>query len=315
MEPKRSEAGIKWGIVSTIKADEREILEFAAYHLELGAHRLYIHLDDPEQETFDRLKAHPKIRVFACDEAYWRKRGKRPVKHQARQTANATRLYRRARDVDWLIHIDVDEFLWPGPPLADQLAALPADILCARVRPIEALAGPEPLFKGFIPAGPEREATVERLYPRFGAFVKGGFLSHLAGKLFVRTGLGPTTLKIHNVFVGDQMNPGETELRDTLLCHNHAKNWDEWIASFQYRLSQGSYRAELAPSRPREHGGLTLHEVLSTIHDSEGDAGLRAFYDELCADTPSLRGALEREGLLHRCELDLTAKYRKQFHG
>ena len=35
----------RWGIVSTIKASEREILDFAAYHLELGAHRLYLYIN------------------------------------------------------------------------------------------------------------------------------------------------------------------------------------------------------------------------------------------------------------------------------
>lgn len=292
----------------------RDVLAFAAHHLELGAQRLYIHLDAPDPETFAALKAHHKIRVFSCDADYWRKLGvKRPAKHQARQTANATRIYRSRAEVDWLIHIDVDEFLWPPAPMAETLAALPPEVLCARVRPVEALAGDGNHFKGFIPPGPAREATVARLYPRFGPYVKGGFLSHLAGKLFVRTGLGEVTVKIHNVFLRDRMNPGEIELRDTLLCHCHAKSWDQWIAAFRYRLEHGSYRAELAPARPRDQGGMTIHEVLSLIHETEGEPGLRAFYDELCADTPDLGAALKAEGLLHRCDLLLDQKTRKQF--
>ena len=308
----------RWGIVSTIKADHRAVLDFVAYHVELGAHRLYIHLDVPAPETFAALKAHPKVRVFTCDAAYWRRLGvARPAKHQARQTANATHAYRsRATEVDWLIHIDVDEFLWPDDPVDQTLAALPAKVQCARVRPIEALAPVDGLpvhFKGFLPAGPEREATVARLYPRFGPYVKGGFVSHLAGKLFLRTGLGAATIKIHNAFVDGVMNPGEAELDSLRLCHCHAKSWDQWLAAFQYRLTHGSYRAELAPARARDKGGLTLHEVLSLVQDSEGEAGLRAFYDELCADTPALRLALETEGLLYRCDLQLEAKRQKQF--
>ena len=304
----------RWGIVSTIKAPKAEILDFAAYHLELGAQRLYIHLDDPDPDTLATLKAHPKIRVFACDAAYWRKQGvKRPAKHQARQTFNATRIYRRPAEVDWLIHMDVDEFLWPEGRVDQRLGALPATTLCARVRPFEALAGDGTQFKGFIPAGPAREAVVERLYPRFGAFVKGGFLSHLAGKLFVRTGLGDLTVKIHNIFRGEEMNPAEVELEAIRLLHCHAKSWEQWMSAFRYRLEHGSYRAELAPARARDKGGLTLHEVLSTIHRAEGDAGLRAFYDELCADTPRLRAALQAEGLLYTCDLGLGEKTRKQF--
>lgn len=303
-----------WGLVSTIKAPAPEILDFAAYHIERGAHRLYLYLDEANPEAFAPLKAHPKVRVVTCDDAHWRRLGRpRPAKHQLRQTANATHAYRHRAEVDWLIHMDVDEFLWPDAPVADLLDALPPDTLCARARPIEALAGDGTLFKGFIPAGPERDAIVERLYPQFGRYVKGGFLSHVAGKLFVRTGLGPLTIKIHNVFRDCEMNPAEAELGDIALCHCHAKSWEDWIAAFRYRLEHGSYRAELAPARARENGGLTLHEVLSLIEAEAGEPGLRAFYDELCADSPALRAALKAEGLLRECNLELPQKRRKHF--
>lgn len=289
------------------------MLNFAAHHIELGAHRLFLYLDAPNPEAFAELKAHPKVRVFTCDDAHWRKLGiKRPVKHQVRQGANATDAYRRkGAEVDWLIHMDVDEFLWPDKPLTDILGALPEDALCARIRPAEALAGDGTLFKGFIPAGPRRAATVTRLYPRFGAHVKGGFLSHVAGKLFVRTGLEPMEIRIHNVFHGDRTNPGEVALDKALLLHCHAQSWEDWIAAYRHRLAHGSYRAELAPTGP--DGGRTLHQVLTGIETAEGEAGLRAFYDELCADTPALRRALEAEGLLHRCDLQLDVKRRRQF--
>lgn len=303
-----------WGLSATIKAPRDAVLEFAAHHLDLGAQRLYLYLDAPDPETFNLLKAHPKIRVATCDDRHWKKlAGKRPAKHQVRQTLNATHAYARKPEVDWLIHMDVDEFLWPAAPLPDLLGDLPADVLCARVRPIEAIAGSADLFKGFIAPGPEREAIVDRLYPVFGPYLKGGFVSHVAGKLFVRTGLGPLTVRIHNVFRGDDMNPGETELDRVELCHCHTTGWDHWIASFRYRHAKGSYRPDLAPSRPRDRGGMTLHELFDEIERDSGEAGLRAFFDEVCADTPDLRAALDREGLLRVCELDLAAKRRRHF--
>lgn len=308
----------KWGLVSTIKAPASEILDFAAYHLDLGAHRLFIYLDEPNETARTHLKAHPKVRVFTCDAAHWKKLGlTRPSKHQPRQTANATHAYGRKPEVDWLIHMDVDEFLWPDAPMDQILSRLSDGTLCARTRPIEALSGDGSLFKAFIPSGPDRDTTVERLYPTFGHHVKGGFMSHLAGKLFVRTGLGDVrnkpTFKIHNVFLGNQMNPGETELDDVALCHCHAKSWDDWRAALRFRHARGSYRAELAPSRPRDKGGMTLHELLSEIEADGGETGLRAFYDELCAATPRLTNALRAEGLLRECNLQLAARRRKHF--
>ncbi len=300
----------RWGLTATIKAEADQILRFAAYHLERGAHRLYLYLDAPCPDAMPFLKAHPKIRVRVCNDGYWRRHGgRRPAKHQLRQTANATHAYARKPEVDWLIHMDVDEFLWSEQEIATALGALPDDALCARVRPVEALNADADLFKGFLPAGPLREATVARLYPTFGAYVPGGFLSHLGGKLFVRTGLGPLTVKIHNVFQDAVMNPGESPLPGIDLCHCHATSWAQWSASYRYRVTQGSYRAELG----RGTGGLTLHELLMGIEAEAGEPGLRAFYDEICADTPRLRTALQADGLLRHCPRDLDGALARHF--
>ena len=60
-----------WGLSATIKAPPAEILHWAAYHLEAGAHRLHIYLDDDNRAAFDRLRSHPKVRVTLCDADYW----------------------------------------------------------------------------------------------------------------------------------------------------------------------------------------------------------------------------------------------------
>lgn len=305
----------KWGLCATVKTDAQSLLEFCAYHLEAGAHRLFLYLDAPCPDARSHLKAHPKIRVTDCDTAFWSKRKNgRPEKHQLRQTANATRAYRRqAGGVEWLAHIDADEFLWSAQPLGSLLAALPEEALCARVRPVESLAGPGEAFKALPPAGAERQAVLARLYPRFGMLTKAGFLSHTNGKLFVRCGLDGLRFKIHNAYLAGIENPCLVELDGGELCHVHARDWESWLAHYRYRLENGSYRSDLAPNRPRSDGGQTLHEVLKAIESRAGTTGLRAFYDELCADTPGHRAKLEAEGLLRIRPLRLDELRRKHF--
>ncbi|SEQ40240.1 glycosyltransferase family 2 protein [Thalassovita taeanensis] len=308
----------RWGIVSTIKAPVAEILDFCAHHLDLGAHRIFVYLDDDNRAAFDRLSAHPKIRPTLTNDAYWRQLGfKRRAKHQSRQFENARHAYGRAGDVDWLTHIDVDELLWPARPLADQLADLPPDCLCARIRPVEALApcGPSDVthFKACAAAQPKRKTQTAQLYPTFGLHLNGGFLSHVAGKMIYRTGVPDLKVQIHNVFVGDQMNPGQQELPQTELLHLHAKSWEAFRAAFHYRLEKGSYRSELKPNKPRDEGGLSMHELFSSLYADKGDAGLRAFYDEVCTASPALQERLAAVGLLRSYALDLTTKTARHF--
>lgn len=304
----------RWGLVATIRADADEILRFAAYHLSAGAHRLFIYLDAPCPPAQAALQAHPKCRVTSCDAAHWKALiGKRPVKHQSRQTLNATHAYARAADVDWLTHIDVDEFLVSERPVADHLAAVPPEVKTARARPMEMLGGDGTAFKRFIPNGPERERIVNAVYPTFGEYIKGGFLSHLAGKVFVRTGMEGITIRIHNAFRGPDMIEGTQELHDLRLAHAHAKSWEDWQAAYRFRLEKGSYRAELGPAKPRVRGGLTLNEFFAILEAEEGEAGLRAFYHEVCADTPDHRARLAAHDLLHRADLQLSTHLATHF--
>ncbi|UWR23706.1 glycosyltransferase family 2 protein [Sulfitobacter sp. S190] len=304
-----------WGVVSTIKAEAPAILRFVAYHLHTGAARLYLYLDAPCPAAEAALRDRPEVVLTQCDEAYWAARkGGRPDAHQARQTINATRAYHEARDLEWITHIDVDEFLVPRTPIDAQLAALGPQVLNARARPMELLAdGSGDAFKQFVPQGPQREPTVSRLYPHFGEFLKGGFLSHIAGKVFVRTGLPDVKLRIHNVFQNGEMNPAGVELPGCQLAHFHAPSWEAWQRSFHYRFEQGSYRADLGPAKPRKRGGITTHELFDFLMQDDPEAGLRRFFDEVCADSPDLRARLEAEGLLYVQSIPFDTYVRKYF--
>ena len=312
-----------WGLVATIKAPARDILNFAAHHLDLGAHRVHVYLDAPNPPAQQALRAHPKCRVILCDDDYWRRRRRkgRPDRHQPRQSLNATHCLNRRPQVDWLAHIDVDEFLWPAPPLPAQLAALPEDTLSARVRPIEALApdsaDPPPdgaqWFKSCARLQGRRREQTDAIYPTYGPHLNGGFLSHVAGKVFVRTGLPNISLRIHNAFRDKVMDDAPVELPETLLCHLHAPSWEDWQAAYRFRLAQGSYRESLKPAQQSGEAGPNMHALLRMLEDEGGEDALRRFYDEVCVASPGLRARLAAHGALHAVTLGLDAKRRKHF--
>ncbi|MEL6467198.1 MAG: glycosyltransferase family 2 protein [Pseudomonadota bacterium] len=304
---------MKWGLSATIKASPADILRFTAHHIELGAHRLYIYLDDDNRAAFASLKAHAKVRVQICDKTHWDKLcGRRPVKHQVRQTANATHAYNRRTEVDWLIHMDADEFLVPHLPISDALSALPATSILARVRPMERLGGKGGAFKAYIPAGPQRTMIARQIYPTFGVYLRGGFVSHVLGKVFVRTGLRGLTVKIHHAFQEDKPLPGQ-DLARVDLAHCHATSWDTWRTAYDYRLDKGSYRQELKAAADKGNGGMNLHALFQSLTSDCGEAGLRSFYDEVIGDSPELRGRLKAHGLLRLVDLNLDAAVKKHF--
>lgn len=311
---------ISWGTVSTMKAPLEAILNFAAWHLELGAHRLYIYLDDDVPETQAALEAHPKIRVKHTDAAYWAKRKGRPEVSRNRQTANVRHANNRKVECDWLCHIDVDEFLLPASPVADQLADLPQDCLCARVRPVEALAPGEAarpgetLFKAFHLDQDRRRKEAEACFPTWGRHLSGGFLSHVAGKLFFRTGLKGLHVKIHNMDLRGERNIGERPLTGIELGHFHAADWDHFHDQMRWRLATGSYRPELK-AQTRAPGALNLHALLGMINDTGGEEALKLFFEEVCTATPDLVARLDRHGLLRRHRMELNTLRDRHFPG
>nr|WP_093010520.1 glycosyltransferase family 2 protein [Roseivivax halotolerans] len=311
---------MRWGIVATIKAPLPRILDFAAWHLDLGAERLFLYLDDGDSEAARVLNAHPQINVTETGPAYWKNKGGRPDMHQNRQCRNARHAYNRAGTLDWIAHIDVDEFLLPEGSVSAALASLPKDALCARMRPAEALARESDTpardsmrhFKAFHVDQTARQDAAQRIFGDASRHLSGGFLSHVAGKLFIRTGHKGLQIRIHNIRLGDVQNPGEVALPDIPLGHFHAESWEAFLAAYRFRVTRGSYRAELKP-QARGSGALKLHDLFTQIEADEGESGLRRFYDIVALATPDLRSRLAAEGLLVSRRMDLPALVARHF--
>lgn len=306
-----------WGIVSTIKAPTREVLQFAAYHLELGAAHLFLYLDDCNAETAAILNAHPNITAVLTDQAYWTDLvGKMPAKHQVRQTRNATHCYAHQSKVDWLAHIDVDEFLVLNQPMSDILDKAEKNVL--RVAPFESLCREDTddadtiYCKAKLPNGPKGDVLAQEIYPQFGAFFKSAFVSHTAGKIFVKAGLPDIEIRIHRAFDSSKTALPDQDIPDTELCHLHVQSWEKWLKIMTFRLSKGSYRSELEQSLPLGSGRMSRHNLFSAL-TSEGTEDLRAFFEEVCLASPALLKKLNTHGLLRAYNLNLQTHLQKHF--
>lgn len=295
-------AQLRWGIVSTVKAPLRKIAAFIAFHLDLGAHRVHIHLDVPDATIAERL-AHPKVRFIQCDDAYWEGKPNRARStHQMRQVFNATQIYRRMQ-LDWLAHIDVDEFILTPTPMPALLAQVDKDTPHVALKPIEMMdsSGAETHFK--------RSATSSQravIYPTFGDHVPGGFIGTRSPKMIARRGLEDVRLGIHALRRFADPVPGAATLPGVELGHAHAPDFDTFQRHVAYRLSKGSYHDRDGTQNRRGH-------LIRMLMNDPDPTALRQFHNELCAATPERLALLAAHDLLRTETLDLDAKIARFF--
>jgi len=83
--------------------------------------------------------------------------------------------------------------------------------------------------------------------------------------------------------------------------------------SYAYRKSKGAYRAELKAPFDQNAGGLNMHSLLHQIETTQGEQGLRTFYNEVCRARPALLETLEAQGHLHWHTLDLAPAIAAEF--
>lgn len=304
---------LHWGVVSLIKAPVREILEFAAYHIDRGAHQLHIYLDQPDPEADAILARHPRITLTVCDDAYWDAQKKPRMKtHRMRQVWVATHAY-NTTDCDWLCHIDVDEFLLPasGVSVADMLAAVPGDQLGALLQPAEMLqtgaSAEAEVFKLTHLAAGHKRAVLNEIYPNFGTHLPGGFIGHISGKLCLRTGLDGLRFGIHACHWQAAQVENIEVLSGSYLGHAHAPDWAQFRKHLDFRMTRGSYQ------RQEDNDRLQMGDVVDLLLEEGGEDALRRFYEEMNGGGDAQRAALAKHGMLVDYPLHLSARVVRVF--
>lgn len=287
-----------WGICTTVKAPALQVMAFVAHHLELGATRIWVHFDDPDDPAFDALAGIDGVTAIRCDEAYWARTCKRrPDAHQNRQARNMQRVYHEAA-LPWLTHIDVDEYLVGDTPVSEVLGSLAADRSLMRVAPFEALHDPSleddiftaRHFRAVVRGG---DPARRKVFGRYAPLLPKGALSHSQGKCFFRTGVAGLEPRLHGAFMGkERMDSGAFHPALALL-HFHAQDPDQWLGRLAFRLSKGAY-----------HFNPALQAHLTGADEAE----VAAFYRSVQEATPKTLTTLAEMGLLREAALGLRAK-------
>ena len=192
-----------WGIVATVWEPYEILRVFVAHHLALGAKSIRLYLEGPDGPDFaEKLSAIPGCDPIVADHSHYAKslpHGLRSVFPQ-RQHTNATRAYREM-DVDWVLHIDADEFV-QSADLADELDRLPGYVNSVRLVNgerffVEGEDTQSPLNGHCLaPLNADHPSAAPFLYGPHATFTSVGFTAHALGKSATRTGL-PVELHVH----------------------------------------------------------------------------------------------------------------------
>jgi hypothetical protein len=286
-----------WGICATVKATPDQVLAFVAHHLGLGAAQIWLHFDDPDDPAHEAVSGISGVEATRCDEAYWATLiGRRPGKHQNRQSRNMQRVYAQTH-LPWVAHIDVDEFLHPTRPIDRVLNDLPPDQSLLRLPPYEALHDPQApddiftsrYFRAALRSGVDAPARA-RVFGIFAPLLPSGVLSHAAGKCFFRTGLSRFEPRLHGAFRAGARVAGGAFCPDIALLHFHAEDPVRWKDRLPFRLMKGAYQYN-----------PPLQDWLSNARPSEIDQ----FYAAVQTANDDLLQCLRQETILREVHLHL----------
>ena len=288
-----------------MKAPVDQVMAFVAYHLSLGCAGIWLFFDDPDDPAAAAVAHLSRVTVTRCDDAHWRRiRGKRPDKHQNRQSRNMQSVY-AAAPLPWIAHIDVDEFLWPRQDIGAVLAQQHPDLGQLPMAPWEALHDPalrDDIFTAnrfrMALSGDSNAALRARVFGPHAPLLPKGVLSHSAGKCFFRTGIPGLEPRLHGAFLNGFRLHGGAFCPDVALLHFHAEDPVRWLDRLQFRLTRGAYQ---------------YNPALADWLKAADDAAVLAFYTQVQTATPATLDMLRAADALIETDLGLRATARNSF--
>lgn len=276
--------------VATIAKEPWPVLNrFLTWHLQQGAQKIILYLDDPEDPSLARLKGEPRVDPRPCTSAFWADlRIKPDARFTRRQRGVLSQAYHQLND-GWLLVVDADEMMWMrDQSIPDALASLPADAQSLRVRSAEQvrLANGVEAFRT-----PIERAAVDRVYGTQSGLLRArfGLAYHPEGKSFHRAGQR-LNMKLHWA-QDDEGNrtPGPVWGAEDRahLVHYAAPDFARWKAKVAWRAGAHGF-------------ALPVKEKVAEINASDDpEAGYRALFQTLHGLTTSQETLLDAErGLL-----------------
>ncbi|WP_420862690.1 glycosyltransferase family 2 protein [Algirhabdus cladophorae] len=296
----------KWSVVATVDEAPELTVAFVAYHLDLGAHEVFIFLDRSDDPVAAVLAQMDRCYVVACDGDHWVRAGKaqRPYQHTHRQSTNANLAFAQST-ADWLFHIDADEYLYPMGDWLDEMARVPKGhyLRVFNVERVRLAANPEPehLFEG--PFLRKLDAQESQLLGAEAQFYHEGFSGHSVGKSAAPVG-AKMRLSIHRPRLTKGPRPRPTPpkrvARAVTLLHFEDITPLAWTFKRVRRMIRNA-----GSDKPLKSSGHRQAQIDWLAAHAPTGAEAMAFYRRLCVIEADRATALRQIDALYDLELDV----------
>jgi len=250
-----------WSTVTTAKENPDQLRAFVAWHLGAGAQNIVIFFDDPDDPSAQIFAHMPQVTTIRCTQNHWNSFNvPRPSGIRKRQILNTKIAYETAQ-TDWLVHIDIDELIYPDTPVSQILHTTPQHHIALRLRPMERLFRAQDLGQPYTEYfrhmdGKDAPEWLPKIY-RHPEQMPHGFFGHTGGKIFVRTGIHGLTLYPHNMLINNHpATIAEANAMHLLHLYSfgpaHFLNKGRWkFARLDWRKKQDETAAKLGKSARR----------------------------------------------------------------
>lgn len=313
-------------IVTTQRSWKPESEPWANYHLSLGFTKIYVFVDDGRT---DYLPSSPAVQLIPCSREYWESHTPKLWQHYLadvrrdygaqdfgspenltkRQVlnANAGLALAIADGIDWILHIDDDEYFWcPDTSAAEHFDSLKR----AGINNVvyfnheAALFGPETppekrqrtcFKKNWVGLWEHQRTSIHRVLsgkPYFACYSNGKAAARCLPDITIPNGA-------HSIWINDPMLM-KAEFCKPGILHRPYKDASQFCDKY---LLQGKFSTETMLGMP-----WNLPEIQAKAQQlvRENDtSGLRSLFEQLVTVSETERVALENEGFLLTPELPL----------
>lgn len=280
-------------MVSTIRAPEYQVNEFLEHYVGLGADKVYVFFDDPEYASYDIERFAGKVISFVCNDAYWESvykappmshRQGRPDAVEIRQGVNAL-FAREIMHSDWILHVDVDEFIYAKKDVREVLSTYPDTVFSVLLRTLEAVydnvksPGEETNTTYFKKAVKQKDLLRELYSEELLKCATNGLWGTIIGKSFFRKHPEVKFMSVHWPMPVDSSLTSNVPTYYIDLLHFEGQSYELFKEKFKLRVFKN-----VAKHMPNTY--KVRLDIIKREYEAKGEEGMLEVYKDFYVMAP-----------------------------